>query len=101
MFILIKTITFIDKDNNVILSVKVTALPLKEDYILKKSKEYFNCDEPCMIYRSSILKRFIIEFEDYWDLNFIGKNKVFRNNLPNYLIEPINLATYFEYIKFK
>lgn len=54
-----------------------------------------------MIYRSSILKRFIIEFEDYWDLNFIGKNKVFRNNLPNYLIEPINLATYFEYIKFK
>jgi len=59
----VKILKFCDIKGNVLLEKKVSSLPLKEQTIIKKSIEFFNDPEPCMIHRSAVMKRFFIELE--------------------------------------
>lgn len=62
---LVKGITFLDNQNVVVESCKLTSLPIKEQVIIGKSIEFFSDPEPCFIHRSAVMKRLITEIDDY------------------------------------
>lgn len=55
----------IDSDGKIIFHGMITDLPLKETYIYSKSLELFNEKEPCIIYRTHIMKKFYLELYDF------------------------------------
>ena len=46
-----------NKDNKEIFKKSLIKLPLKEKVIIEKSKELYNEDEPCIIYRTAIINK--------------------------------------------
>lgn len=54
----------VHKDGEVVYEGLISDLPLKEDYILLKSMEFFNEKEPCIIYRTHIMKKFYLALYD-------------------------------------
>lgn len=87
-------ISFIGIDNKLILKTKITGIPLKDDFIIKKSIEFFNDPEPCMIHRSAVMKRIYMEFFDYFK-GLIGAGKdqdqVLWDDLPLLVRESVDL----------
>ena len=49
---------------------KIENIPIKEEYILNESMNLFMDDDPCIIYRSLIIKKILIKFID--ELNKIS-----------------------------
>jgi hypothetical protein len=43
---------------------KIENMPIKEDYILNESINLFMDDDPCIIHRSLIIKKFLMKFID-------------------------------------
>lgn len=77
------TIRITKADGLVIFCGLITELPLREDYIMSKSIERFNESEPCIIYRTSIAKKFYIQLFD--------KLKYFKEkNITNILCSEVN-----------
>lgn len=77
------TIKITAADGSAIFCGLITELPLKEDYIISKSIERFNESEPCIIYRTSIAKKFYIQLFD--------KLKYFKeNNITNIICSDIS-----------
>lgn len=44
----------------------MTSLPIKEEFIVKKSMEYFNDPEPCFIHRGAVFTRILAELDEYF-----------------------------------
>jgi hypothetical protein len=85
-------ICIVGEDDQVILDKKLTALPLKEEFVIKRSIEFFNDPAPCMIHRSAVLKRTYMEFFEYFSqLKNQGKKEVFWEQLPPVFKEALNL----------
>ena len=51
-------------DDKALFSGDLTDLPLKDEWIIKKSIEFFNDPEPCFIHRSAVTIRMLNEI---WD----------------------------------
>jgi len=88
----------VHSDGSIIFQGSIMELPLKEEYILFKSFELFHEKEPCIIYRTHIMKKFYLELYDY--LNHSDGNMVPCSELVDFLREvdlEIKLSTtYFD-----
>lgn len=79
----VKSISFLDNSKNVIKSCKITSLPFAEVSIISKSIEFFNDPEPCFIHRSAVMKRMIIEMDDYfYSISKQGINEIMWSTFP-------------------
>lgn len=68
------SIKIIDQEGKVSFDGLLSEIPLKEEYILQKSMELFHEKEPCIIYRTHIIKKFHLLF--YEELKRSGECKI-------------------------
>jgi len=54
----------VKNNGKVVFEGPLSDLPLKEDYIISKSIELYNEKEPCIIYRTHIMKKFYLALYD-------------------------------------
>lgn len=80
------------ENDQMILNKKLIALPLKEEFVIRKSIEFFNDPEPCMIHRSAVMKRTYMEMFEYFNqLKDQGKDQVPWEQLSPSIREALNL----------
>ena len=80
-------------DGAVIFCGLITELPLREEYIISKSIERFNESEPCIIYRTSIAKKFYIQlFEKLGDFRELNITSILCSDV-NEFFDSIDLDT--------
>jgi len=76
-------------------SYTVFQLPINETIIIKKSIEFFNDKEPCIIHKNYIKKKLMLEISDYVE-NVKNENKnhkiIEKGLLWDYLCLPINTS---------
>lgn len=83
--IIIKTL-----DGNILFNGNILDIPIKEDYIIKKSIEIFDDDDPCIIHKSFVIKKIVEELleiinNDGNEIKLIDyKNKISFLNIDNY-----------------
>jgi hypothetical protein len=88
----LKIILFIDCNGNIIIKEKITSMPLKEECIIKKSIEFFNDCEPCIIHRTYIMKRIYMEIDDYLNKMIAeGKKEIIAEYLPTDILRVIDI----------
>jgi len=86
------TLCFIGDHGEVVMEKKLTALPLKEDYIIEKSIEFFNDPEPCMIHRSAVMKRIYMQiYEFFLEAMEEGKQQIAWDNLPCFMDKALDI----------
>lgn len=61
-------ISLLDCNKNIISTKRLTEIQIKEECILKKSIEWYNDPEPCMIHRSAVMKRIYFELLEYFEM---------------------------------
>lgn len=61
-----KVIAFFDLNGKCLFSGGLSKMKFKEDAIIDWSKEIYNDDELCIIHRSFIVKKMILEVETYF-----------------------------------
>ena len=54
-----KQVVKIIKNNKEIFNGKIASIPIKKEYIVKKSIELFDDDDPCIIHQSYVVKEFV------------------------------------------
>ena len=59
-----KNIAVTARNGDIIYEGPLNELPVKEEYIIEKSRELYNEEEPCIIYRTHITKKLYL---DIWD----------------------------------
>lgn len=59
------TIEMTGQNGETVFHGKLTALPLSDRYIVEQSTKLFQEDEPCVIYRSFIRKKALLEIDDF------------------------------------
>jgi hypothetical protein len=80
----VKNITFLDDGNTIIKSCKMMTLQIKEESIINKSIEFFHDPEPCFIHRSAVMKRIIVEMDDYfYNISKQGINEIKWSAFPD------------------
>ncbi len=85
-------LSFLNKEGEVFFERKLTAIPLKEEAIIRKSIEYFSDPEPCMIHRSAVMKRIFMEFGEFLNQNIEkGKIELVWNEIPEELRKIIDI----------
>ena len=85
-------LVFMGIDGEVTMQKKLTTLPIREDVLIRKSIEFFNDPEPCMIHRSAVMKRIYYELGDYLDAMLSNNIKeVDWVSVPEPLKEPLNV----------
>ncbi len=77
-------IEIIQYDGTIIYKGVLSELPLREDYIVDMSIELFNEKEPCIIYRTHIMKKFFLNF--YETINNIKYSDIPCIQLEKYFI---------------
>lgn len=88
-----KIITFINKNGITGFRCKFNSLPLKEEKIIEKSKELFNDPEPCIIHRSFVIKKVLMEIGEYLEEVLPeGKGQILCENIPNSIRELLCLS---------
>ncbi len=95
-------IIMLDRDNLEITEKKLTALPLKEEIIIKKSIEFYNDPEPCMIHRSAVMKRLYAELEEYFKKEAEnGRNRINLNDMDVVLKNWLDLDSHVSALEIK
>ena len=61
----IKTVFITGYSGKVIFQGRITSLPLKEEKVIKKSMEMFNDSDPCIIHKTYVMKKIILDIDDY------------------------------------
>ena len=69
-------IVLYNENNKKILEENLLKLPLKEDYIISKSKELYSEEEPCIIYRTAIINKTGLEM-----LKIIEEKNMFNEKI--------------------
>jgi len=59
-----KDITMQTEAGEVLYEGSFSEMPIKEDYVIAKSIELYNEEEPCIIYRTHIAKKLYLEILD-------------------------------------
>ncbi len=72
-------------DGTILYYGRVMELPIKEDYILAQSLEVYQEKDPCIIYRTHIIKRFLLKL--YEALKETDDNGIACLELKNYFKE--------------
>lgn len=75
-------IEIIHNDETIIYKGMLSELPLREEYIVAMSIELFSEKEPCIIYRTHIIKKFFLNF--YEALSNIKNSDIPCIQLENY-----------------
>ncbi len=75
-------IEIIQNDGKIIFKGMVSELPLREDYIIATSIELFSEKEPCIIYRTHIMKKFYLKL--YETLSSIKNSDILCSQLEEY-----------------
>lgn len=89
-----KRLSFVSKDNDILLEVGITSLPLKENYVIRKSIELFNDEEPCIIHKTFCMKKLYLEIKDYFDnLLFEGYEHILWCNIPAKISELLDIKS--------
>lgn len=82
---------FLGDNDEVLFENKITALPLKENFIIEKSIEFFNDPEPCMIHRSAVMKRIYMQMQDFFLKSLEeGKYKLAWEDLPYFMHDALD-----------
>lgn len=88
-----KKITFINQNGRTELCCKLSSLPLKEEKIIEKSKDLFNDPEPCIIHRSFVIKKMLMEISEYLEEVLPeGKGQIMCDKIPNSVSELICIS---------
>lgn len=77
-------IEIIQGNGKVVYQGVISDLPIREDYIIEKSIELFNEKEPCIIYRTHIMKKFYIKL--YEALNSLKSSEIACSQLDEYVL---------------
>ena len=93
-------ITLIGENGDTILEKKLNHLPIKDDYVIAKSIEFFNDPEPCMIHRSAVLDRIFMEYMEYFEKLLIN-GELIRHELPESLRQILDIETAVKYLSIK
>jgi hypothetical protein len=72
--------TFFNKNGEKLMDKKLTSLPLKEEFIIQKSIEWFDDPEPCMIHRSAVMNKIYTRIGEYIKEQKV--NELLWNDLP-------------------
>ncbi len=56
-----KQYIIITKEGKTIYDGRISDIPLKEEYIIKKSVDLFDDDDPCIIHQSYVIKEYVDE----------------------------------------
>jgi len=56
-----KQYIIIKKNGKILYDGRISDIPLKEEYIISKSVELFDDDDPCIIHQSYVIKEFVDE----------------------------------------
>lgn len=98
-----KIICLTDNNGRIIYEGAFSSLPLNEEYIIKKSIELFNDEEPCIIHRTYIIRKILFEVNDYFDIRLsFGTNKFPWNDLPSNITQALyNKCNVHEVIVFR
>jgi len=86
-------ITFIDRNGRTKLQCKLSSLPLKEEKIIEKSIELFNDPEPCIIHKSYVIRKILLEIDEYLgEVLLEGKGQIIYENIPKNIRELLNIS---------
>ncbi len=88
-----RKITFIDRNGRTELQCKLNSLPLREEKIIEKSIELFNDPEPCIIHKSYVIKKLLLEIDEY--LSGVlpeGKGQIMCENIPEKIRELLGIS---------
>ena len=55
---------FLNVQGQVLVEYHLYSLPIREEQLIRKSIEFFNDPEPCMIHRSAVMQRLYAEIVD-------------------------------------
>lgn len=66
-----KTVVVKSEEGNILYEGAFNELPVKEDYVISKSIELYREEEPCIIYRTQIVRRVYLDILE----QFGGKPK--------------------------
>lgn len=61
------------RNNNLVYAGNILDIPIKKEYIIKKSIEVFDDDDPCIIHQSYVIKMFVDELLEKTNLKILGK----------------------------
>ncbi|MDF2700229.1 MAG: hypothetical protein K0Q49_1785 [Haloplasmataceae bacterium] len=70
------------KDGKVIFKGNILDIPIKKDYIIQKSIEIFNDDDPCIIHKSFVIKKVVDELLNHTNLK--NKNQINVSDFKEY-----------------
>ncbi len=88
-----RRIIFIDKKGSTNLECKLNSLPLKDEKIIEKSIELFNDREPCIIHRSFVMKKLMLEINEYFiEVLQNGKGQIALEEIPKNIIGLLNIS---------
>jgi hypothetical protein len=88
-------LTFYDQEQNVLLSRKLTAVPLRDKAIRALSMTYYSDPEPCIIHRSAVMNRIFMEVSDYFEkFSQRGLTQCSVAELPGEFLTYFDLADY-------
>lgn len=80
----IRSITFFGENGIPVYKGKLISLPFKDDVIIRKSIEFFNDDEPCIIHKSFVVRTIVLNIEDYFNrMEQIGVCEMEWDELPD------------------
>ncbi|WP_024831735.1 hypothetical protein [Ruminiclostridium josui] len=87
-----KRIIFIDKKGCTNNEYKLNSLPFKEEIIIKKSIELFNDREPCIIHRTYVMKKLMLEINEYFnEVLPDGKGQIELEEIPKNIRALLNI----------
>ena len=94
-----KTFKIYSKDNNLISSMGVSELDIKEEYIYKISEEKYSNSEPCIIIRGKIANQVFCTINQFFmECTAKGHTKFLIRELPQLFAEAIKWSEDAEYI---
>ncbi len=84
--------------DEVIFNGDILDIPIKEDYIIKKSIEIFDDDDPCIIHKSFVIKQVVDDLLDQIDRKHNCEIKLsdFKDKLTYLDIDLDNVTLYIE-----
>jgi hypothetical protein len=85
-----KQVIKIIKNDKEIFNGKIADIPIKKEYIVKKSIELFDDDDPCIIHQSYVVKEFVDVL-----LNIRKDNNLDKIHISNFL-EDLDFIDYTE-----
>ena len=89
-----------NRKNEEVSKTNLIKLPLKEEFIIEKSKELYSEDEPCIIYRTAIINKTGLELLRQLETSDKVNVKLTLEELNELIGNILNLPNDVEYVEF-